>query len=656
MKKRNKNVLLFFVVILVIIAVGAVYWFGFRQQTFNLSTNTFASFSACQEGPWCSGCGGYSYNYLGQLCNNNPATPSALVNIYGYSLDTSILSWKPGACPGDQPYCTSCHMNQNYEIKNAYIPISYNGNQIGIMHSTTSQYTAADGTVCNPQPDTTAYINLVTNSVTETAPNASNIKIIKHDTQNYNTAYSWSEYQLNLGQDMFDVNITPLKVQYLTGENITLDIKVNNKFGQIYTQFCVNGAINTIFGLTSQKLCKGQMLLSKGITDISFTLPISAVPTQEIQLTPSFDIWLDNSQVSGVIFDYASQGQAWYACSGPPCDHAENAHAIKVTKATVLPGSSGLGQYIGSAALETQNVILNPRPVYINKTGACPSGYTASADNVYCIDSSLKDLGCVQLGCPTITGHNYQCGSSGICSETIYVQKKCTVNSDCPSGDTCDSSSGLCILTQIYNTIIQCSSASDCAKPCDGISISCTNNVCSYLGACSPTIVNNTQTITQTCVQLGCAESFTCNTARQVCERTITTTPNNSCCGYQLVNNQCSAISSCTSCPVNPLSLTSCLTLISSGNNTEITCYKFKTGLMEAQLSTDNSHCYGYSFTGSCGQDFTSAQACENAYNNLPFWQKLWQSYNLYIIGGIVILIIAGLIFILFRMNKKKRR
>jgi hypothetical protein len=118
----------------------------------------------------------------------------------------------------------------------------------------------------------------------------------------------------------------------------------------------------------------------------------------------------------------------------------------------------------------------------------------------------------MQLGCPVFNNYSYQCTSAGICAETVYQQRNCTNDTQCPTDTKCDVGSGLCINTVIYNEILQCVTASDCANPCVGKTISCDVGKCTYAGECAVTTVG--------CQQLGCPETYTCNSARNVCERT----------------------------------------------------------------------------------------------------------------------------------------
>jgi hypothetical protein len=118
----------------------------------------------------------------------------------------------------------------------------------------------------------------------------------------------------------------------------------------------------------------------------------------------------------------------------------------------------------------------------------------------------------MQIGCPIVPGHNYYCTSSGICAETIFIEKQCTIDADCPTGTECDITSGLCIEKVIFEKVIQCNSNSECIIPCPGITANCIDNKCSYQGSCIPTIAD--------CNTLGCPSGFSCYKEGGVCIRT----------------------------------------------------------------------------------------------------------------------------------------
>ena len=178
---------------------------------------------------------------------------------------------------------------------------------------------------------------------------------------------------------------------------------------------------------------------------------------------------------------------------------------------------------LGFVLSEEQRFSISPRPLYlpIGENNACPNGYVPNADNSFCIRDDISDLTCFVLGCPNINGTQYQCTSAGICAETVYISQSCKYDSEtynllndseklkvnqneiCPSGTTCDVSTGFCIKSEIYNDLIQCKTVADCPMPCQGKTTVCNElDRCAYSGEC----------VKQTygCEDVGCEEGYTC--------------------------------------------------------------------------------------------------------------------------------------------------
>jgi hypothetical protein len=475
MKKSVKLVVIILSILIVVILIGVITFFGFSKQSIlNFNSNSFYSFSAGIP-QYQSGCGNYLLDPIDMQLVNECKQPSTNVNIIGYS----------------------------FNLNNCPTSVNFNGQSIGNIESNSN--IISQGCIAG----STAYVDLINNVVTTTEPSNSNIKISKSSPQ---IGVFYAYYDLNIKNDSIDMTITPLKTHYITGENVTVNVQITNNLAPFYAKLCIKGQINTIFGLNIKESCNEQIYLGKGKTNVTFVLPISQVPTQEIELIPSLELWLDKSKFTGVIFNYASQG---FDYAYNDCHLSQNYQVFyHTTKCIVKSTDSGVGQYLGNIELEPQTIVLNPKPIYLNKSGnTCPNGYEVSSDNNYCIDYQLKGLSCVNLGCPIIVGHDYQCTSSGFCAETVSIFKSCKNNTECPLETTCEVTSGLCIKNEIIHDLISCNNASECPKSCDGQLITCNQNKCEYSGNCTITTVY--------CSQLGCPESYTCDSTRNVCEKTI---------------------------------------------------------------------------------------------------------------------------------------
>jgi hypothetical protein len=189
-------------------------------------------------------------------------------------------------------------------------------------------------------------------------------------------------------------------------------------------------------------------------------------------------------------------------------------------------GESLTGPTITYVKLSSQlnsKFLINPKPIYINvnEGSSCPETYEfqKSPDgtiisNTLCIRQDLKDIPCFTLGCPVTIDYTYECTSAGICAETIYRALNCTTDIECGTGLKCENITGVCYMEKIYDTIFQCDTVNDCARPCVGISIACNNHKCEYNGTCEPKKI--------TCTSTGCAEGFKC--INDVCMQSDNTT------------------------------------------------------------------------------------------------------------------------------------
>jgi hypothetical protein len=337
------------------------------------------------------------------------------------------------------------------------------------------------------------------------------------------------------------------QTHYFQGENITVSYKVISKLdGAFNAVMTIRACTPVFFGQYCQDFTKS-VQLQKGDNIMSFSVPANAV-SSELTLQPIVTVVHPSFFTSSSLCFSQGGMMSLFAFTG------------SVSKALVIP-----------------------KPIFLQKpiTG-CPIDYHDSPNGQYCISNELASLGCVQLGCPVITGHEYSCTSAGNCAELIYVYKDCrqigclpqnttagicnvnngaceytfiqpqpitcinnpvacsleyTCNQSsgnceryqiidgtcrarpdaCPIGTTCDTESGTCIKTELITELKQCSIGSDCFTPCTGISATCAAGLCEYSGSCTPVEIG--------CKQVGCAFGYKCNLERNVCERTIETTP-----------------------------------------------------------------------------------------------------------------------------------
>lgn len=304
-----------------------------------------------------------------------------------------------------------------------------------------------------------------------------------------------NQLDFNIPPNSFDFNISTPKIFYFEGQEAKAEIVVTNNYRDVKGNLSVNYEIPTAIG-SAQKQVSQIVTLPVGITTISYDVP-TVKTTEIVKLTPNLKVLLDSSSFSGLNAD---------------CD-PNDPGVDPVESCAYIP--------IGELTGDTFEVQIVPTPIYIEtpSTG-CPVNYELSKSTEgFCVKSDLKDLTCYQIGCPIldIGGKNisYECSSAGICVQKVFQQQQCLNDSYCASNEACDVGSGLCIEKIIFNNILQCQSASDCPNPCQGKTISCNaQNRCEYSGECSLSQI--------TCREVGCAEGFTCNSGRGVCERTTT--------------------------------------------------------------------------------------------------------------------------------------
>lgn len=276
-----------------------------------------------------------------------------------------------------------------------------------------------------------------------------------------------NDYLLLFKPNDFILNLTTPKAQAFEDEPISAQIHITNNYGEIVKgKLIINFEVPTIIG-SAKKIEEKIIDVPTGKSVHNFVIPTTQI-TDKIIVTPRIDILMSGTRFSGVNGICYGQELTQYP-----------------TKDQSLGGCEFVK--IGSTIEETFTLNIIPKPLYLSKNAneQCPSGYVKSlADMTLCIREDVKKLTCSQLGCPNIAGHNYQCTSSGFCAETVFVDKKCLIDANCPSGTKCESSSGLCIKTEIYNNIVQCEIPDDCVTPCPEMAKSCISNKCNYQGEC----------------------------------------------------------------------------------------------------------------------------------------------------------------------------
>ena len=294
------------------------------------------------------------------------------------------------------------------------------------------------------------------------------------------------------------------------GENKTLDFILNNQFVKdINGQIKATLYYDTPTGTQSTTLETPKQKLSLGNNSFTLNLPTESTGTLTLKLQPIVYVQGATKILISSKDGFGAQMQTYLVSQNYTIIGLSYYDKDSAGKTTEIP--------VAELPIVTKEYLINPQPIWLSANlGACPEGYTYQFGSDLCIRDDILDnqLSCMQLGCPVVDEHEYSCSSAGICVETVYTQKNCTADSDCPDIAKCDVGSGLCIDEKIFNQILQCDTSSDCPNPCQGKSITCNQGNCEYDGECSITEVG--------CSQFGCEEGYLCNEARNTCERTIT--------------------------------------------------------------------------------------------------------------------------------------
>lgn len=259
-------------------------------------------------------------------------------------------------------------------------------------------------------------------------------------------------------EDWFTITTTKPSQTVIEDTDSTFVVTVENTYRDVSANLIVDYEAPTTLG-TARNQTITPVIIKTGTNTYTITIPTTDVANL-VRITPHLDILQDTSNFAGL--------RHW---NGATYDG--------------VPALTSLGTLDGP----TEEFQIVPRPLYLKKSLAgCQAGYApATGLTDWCVRTDIADFTCYQLGCPVLDDPTirYSCTSAGICAQTVYQQASCKTNTDCGAGMQCDAGSGHCFDEKIINTIFQCTTASDCAKPCDGIDIACTDNKCSYGGECT---------------------------------------------------------------------------------------------------------------------------------------------------------------------------
>ncbi len=316
----------------------------------------------------------------------------------------------------------------------------------------------------------------------------SGVSISSNDANYFynNNCYAFQNaYDYFVSNDSFLIDVTTPEAYYIQGKDINLEVSITNNLYSISSaNLIMNYKVPTIIG-ESTKTIEKNVTLNLGLNKFTYTIPTNKA-TEVLQVQPILEIYYPTNKLSGLNYNF------------PELNILKN-----------VPINSYSRLKLGEVQGEWKNIMIVPQPIYINQTidcnsVSCPTNYNCQKSSGLCIRTDIVDnnVTCMQIGCPIIEGHNYYCTSSGICAETIFINKKCKNDTDCHASTLCDVNSGLCIEEHLYKEIIQCNSDLDCVKPCSGITSTCINDRCSYVGEC--------EKVDYGCIQAGCPEGYNC--------------------------------------------------------------------------------------------------------------------------------------------------
>ena len=277
------------------------------------------------------------------------------------------------------------------------------------------------------------------------------------DTSKTCSAYQ-NEYNLLFSNDSYIINISTPKTNYMQGEDILLNVKVTNNLNAVSSgKLEIDYEVPTIIG-TATKTDTKDVTINQGENNFQYTIPTNE-PVSTLRVKPKLTVYYPTNKMNGLNYDFTGSGF------------------------TSLSSQDKI--VLGTIEEDWREIMIIPQQIYYLSSGPCKIGYTLNKDKTYCLSDEINGLSCVIIGCPSGYTPEYQCTSSGFCSQTIYTASKCTSDSQCPTDAKCDIGTGYCINTLIYNIVVQCSQSSDCLIPCEGKTSSCENSRCVYSGECS---------------------------------------------------------------------------------------------------------------------------------------------------------------------------
>lgn len=428
------------------------------------------------------------------------------------------------------------HALDDYPCNLAYhlmVDVYKDENKIDTIYSYVKGGT--DGELCsNSQPNIPyKFCDNVNNCVTllEMQKLASSFRDIQNGYIN-----GWRVgYKVEYSENLIDINVSSsLKSSLVAGENITTEIIINNKLQQtLHGVLDIDFSTTTLIGDKLLSVSK-DVVLSPGINTINYDLP-STKSINELKVEPTLTL-----KVLGDKFTNLNVIRNPAYVYRVDCIDTGYEPSIRSSKVYGIISTTELNIF---KITDSQIISVAPNPLYLNKTGdVCPSGYILNGEKTYCIRDDIKDLTCTIVGCPEIEGHDYQCTSAGICAETVFVSKKCELDTDCPEDTLCDVETGLCIQSKIYEDLVkvkcltdndcpldyncensglcskdnstimlQCIKSSDCMIPCEGVNAVCNQfGQCIYGGDCTK--------VDYGCIQTGCLKDYRCNKETNACE------------------------------------------------------------------------------------------------------------------------------------------
>lgn len=274
-----------------------------------------------------------------------------------------------------------------------------------------------------------------------------------------------SKFDVIFDKPLLDYEVeVPETKYYFEEENFTIKLKFKKVFTTNYlAQISLEVCQPAVWG---GKTCKtfdfDRVELKDKESIVSVRLPLKT-PVERIWITPKLKLWVDASFINdmtdgkmNVKGDELVDKYGKSCCRGAGCKYNPFGGYEKMARGAPYVGlkwcvDNGYKYfYLGDVTLKTKEVMVVPKPLYVEvgKDGTCPAGYHLSPNHEYCLRDDLKELSCLQLGCPVVPDHTYICTSSGICAEIVYVYQDCR-QLGCPeingTKGICDPQTGVCL-------------------------------------------------------------------------------------------------------------------------------------------------------------------------------------------------------------------